>query len=262
MRKKLISRIIILAMFFIMVVPTLTAHAVGDYQEEQHVYVHDLAGLLSSSEEQELKGLAESYCENFNLNVLFLTTDDAKNKSTMVYSDDYMDALFPTGVENNIAFVIDMDNREYYINTMGIAIEKLDDVEIEQALDRGWSYMLNGDYAGAFKAMAKYCLADVTSGWGSTMLSLLTASIPFALIITAITIVVLITRHNAANKTQSGAKYLSKENYTIVHKDEIFVRSYETVQKDYYRPKSSSSGCGSSHSSSSGRSHGGGGRRF
>ena len=130
MNKKILYKIIIPIMLFILTVPMVTVYAVDEYSEDQQVYIHDLASLLNSSEEQELRELAESYCENFDLNVLFLTTNDANNKSTMVYSDDYMDDLFPVGVENNIAFVIDMDNREYYVNTMGIAIDKLTDAEL------------------------------------------------------------------------------------------------------------------------------------
>ena len=272
MHKDILKRVLIIALLLTLLTQTTVLAAEPEYSYSQKVYVHDLANLLTNEEEQELEELAAYYCTDFDLNVLFLTMDDADGKSTMQYSDDYMDNVFPIGVENNIAFVIDMDNREYYINTMGVAITKLSDDEIDIALDEAYPEMSSGNYYGAFKDMATYCLSEIT-GKSSLMMNglfagLLTAMIACAIIAaipTAIIVIWLILAHNSANKTQSATKYLSNENYAVINKDEVLIRSYETVQIGYYRPKSSSSGgsrSGSSHRSSSGRSHGGGGRRF
>jgi uncharacterized membrane protein YgcG len=118
--------------------------------------------------------------------------------------------------------------------------------------------------------MATYCLSDITgkseammNGVLAGIISMMLSNSLYSAIPTIIVTIALIIKHNAANKAQSSTKYLSNENYALIDKDEVFVRDYETVQRDYYKPKSSSSSSGgSSHMSSSGRSHGGGGRRF
>jgi uncharacterized protein len=214
---------------------------------------------MTDKEETELIEAIDEQCKGLSYNILFLTTDDANGKSTMSYSDDYMDKLFPEGTENNIAFVIDMDNRKIYINTMGKAIENLSDDEIDIGIDRGYDEIKSNDYDGCLLAMASYCLDELK---GPSFITLLLQATPFALLVTAVVVVVLILRHNKINKTVAATSYLMKNDYDVIDKDETFVRSYETIQRDYYKPKSSSSSGGSSHRSSSGRSHGGGGRSF
>jgi uncharacterized protein len=229
---------------------------------KSHIYIHDLANLMTSQEENDLVESIRDKCEQTEYNVLFLTTNETNGKSTMVYSDDYMDALFPVGTENNIAFIIDMDNREIYINTMGEAIRQISDNEIDKALDRGYSKIQEKDYSGCMQAMATYCLSDLqgTDQGENAFVDSAMSALPGSLLVTAIVVIILVVKHNKANKSVAATSYLNNGDYDVICKDETFVRSYETVQHDYYKPKSSSGG--SSHSSSSGRSHGGGGRKF
>jgi uncharacterized protein len=242
---------------------------IEEYNSSKRVYVHDLASILTTDEEQTLIEVATYYCDDQNINVLFLTINDAKGYSTMEYSDDYMDALFAV-TENNIAFVIDMDNRGYYINTMGAFIQSISDYEIEMALDAAESEMKRGDYADAMADMADYCLSEITgksaalrNGFLNALIHGMTSTgVIVGLVAAGIVLVVLFINHNSVNKTPSATKYVSGSDYKINDKKEVQIRTYETVQRNYYKPKSSSSGGGSSHRSSSGRSHGGGGRSF
>lgn len=126
-----------------------------------HVYIHDDAKLLSGVEQEKLLGVVAKYAEKISFNILFLTYDDAQGKSTMTYSDDYMDNLFPYKAHDNIAFVIDMDNRQYYINTMGKAIEWLDAEEIDEALDKGYDYIADENYVRCLQAVSDYCLKEL-----------------------------------------------------------------------------------------------------
>lgn len=227
-----------------------------------NLYMRDLADLLTDAEEEKLiSWINKTYGKEYN--VLFLTTNDTGGKTTMIYSDDYMDQLFPD-TDENIAFVIDMANREIYVNTMGSAITKLDDTEIDKALDLGFKKITNSKYYECMQVMSEYCLNELynKSNFMSEYIANLKVSLLFALIISAIIVAITIAIHNKANKRISAEKYESKESYEIIDKDAVYERSYDTVQRDYYKPKSSSSGGGSSHRSSSGRSHGGGGRGF
>ena len=267
--KKLFSKILIcvfVVLFATMLMP-VTVHA----ETESQIIVDDLANLLSSEEESLLVERTKDRLGSKNYNILFLTYDDAEGYSTMVYSDDYMDDLFPVGTENNIGFIIDMDNREIYINTMGGAIQSLSDYEIEEGLDIGYNYVSEQEYFECLDGMATYAIprlgggynADGTLSAGSKALNGLQAGfIPSALVAAAV-VGFLAISHNKANKSINPNTYVGKNNYNLINKKEKYNRTYETVQKDYYKPKSSSSGGGgSSHRSSSGRSHGGGGRRF
>ena len=60
--------------------------------------------------------------------------------------------------------------------------------------------------------------------------------------------------------------YAVGKGIEVMNKNSRLINQYDTVLRNYYKPKSSSSSGGrsggSSHRSSSGRSHGGGGRRF
>ena len=126
-----------------------------------HVYIHDDASLISGLDHEKLLDVVAQYSEKISFNILFLTYDDAQGKSTKVYSDDYMDNLFPYRAHDNIAFVIDMDNREYYINTMGNAIEWLNDEEIDKALDKGYDDIVEEEYARCLQKVADYCLKEL-----------------------------------------------------------------------------------------------------
>ena len=238
---------------------TITTIQAGDAT----ILVHDLANLLAPQEEDALANYIKSNYSDLRYNILFLTTNDTQGKNSMTYSDDYMDLLFPDE-ENNIAFMVDMQNREIYINTMGKAIDSLSDMMIQKALDKGYTYVVAADYYNTLKEMSVYCLDRLENPltwieglWGN----MLELSV-WSLIVVSIIGVFAVLNHNAANRTISDTKYLSREDYKVVGKKEKHVRSYDTVERGYYRSSSSSSGGGSHHSSSSGRSHGGGGRRF
>ena len=243
-------------------VDSIDATVVDVTTNNARVIIHDLAELLEKQDELSLLNFVKANYSDLRYNILFLTTNDTKGKTTMAYSNDYMDLIFPPGTENNIAFVIDMENREIYIKTMGMAIESLSDIEIGKALDLGYDRITKQDYHGTMQVMSEYCLNRLknpkTNG-EAFLFGFKQALIP-SVIITVIVCVVLILNHKKANQAVKSTHYMSAEDYKVVGKREKHVRSYDTVQRGYYA--SSSSSGGSSHSSSSGRSHGGGGRRF
>lgn len=271
MKKRLLAIVALFIFVLLTIMPTVSAQEQETYGNST-IYVHDLGQLLTAVEEELLVSHFGPLFEDKSYNVLFLTTNDAEGKSTMVWSDDYMDALFPY-YEHNIAFVIDMDNREVYINTMGNATLCLTDKMVNNAIDAGYDYVVDEDYYNCLKAMANYCEPKLNDNPGEgaydddTLAAIESGAISGLIpggVVTGILCFILVMNHNKANKAQSATTYMNKDNYSIKDKNEVFVRTYERVHHDYYKPKSSSSGGGggSSHRSSSGRSHGGGGRKF
>jgi len=266
------------------------------------VGVWDNADLFTDSEESELFDLAKQYSEKCNITVIFLTVNNAKGKTTMVYTDDFYDHLvYDSGHTYNysshskwgndnpgVLFAIDMDNRESYINTSGDVIDWFSDREIDNCLSKGDSYLGNGQYFKAIKAIAKSSIDNIynwkskgytgeesSSSGGSTKVvstkklgavisERIGMSIFIGLIIAVIASVKAYKKENKANVPISSSEYVQSNEFRVLNRQEQYVRTYETVSKGYYRPSSSSSGhsSGSSHSSSGGHSHGGGGHHF
>jgi hypothetical protein len=129
--------------------------------QNKNIHINDLADLLTDKEEESLKSWVENKYSTMTHNILFLTTNETGGETTKVYSDNYMDEMFPD-TDENIAFIIDMHNREIYINTMGTAIQKLSTSDIDSALDAGYQKIINEDYYGCLEEMSKYCLSILT----------------------------------------------------------------------------------------------------
>ena len=99
-------------------------------------YVYDYADLLTVEEEDALQKSAEFCKEQWNMNFLVVTTDDAEGKSSRAYADDFYDQRFPEeSEEDGVLYLIDMDNREIYLFTSGEAIRYLTDSRIDRILD-------------------------------------------------------------------------------------------------------------------------------
>ena len=259
----------IIIFLVLMIMMTIPMTAFANKEEESGmvgVYVHDHANLLTDSQEEALlKYINEA--KELQWNILFLTYNDANEKSIEVYTDDYMNTLFPD-YENNIAFVIDMDNREWYVNTMGEAIKEISDSEVEDILDGGEA-IYDANYYGCLNGMAKVAFKSS----GSTIVTkdktgitnILKNGFGVGVGATVICAAFLLIQHFSANKKVSAQTYMGSSDYKILSKNKILARTYTTIDRNYYKPSSSSSGSssgGSSHRSSSGRSHGGGGRKF
>lgn len=104
----------------------------------QKTLVVDEANLMSPDQVLDLNDRANALSQEFNMDIVIVTTDDTGGKSSREFADDYFD-YNGYGVGPNydgILFLIDMDNRETYISTTGQGIRYLTDVRIEAVLDR------------------------------------------------------------------------------------------------------------------------------
>ena len=64
-----------------------------------------------------------------------------------------------------------------------------------------------------------------------------------SIIITVIAGFIMISMHNSANQQLAAQRYLTEDGYyKILDKEEVFERTYETVQRGYYQKKESSNG--------------------
>lgn len=260
MRKKLKTLLCVLILAVTISLP-LTVDA-NNYNEET---VFDYADLLTSSEEDNLRNYAEKF-EKYDISVIFLTTNDAEDKSSMIYSDDFYDSnnFRPDGV----LFMIDMDNRELYINTVGECIDLLTDTAIYNTLDACYTHASNGEYALCLSRMSKSICTKLEDHYnpllGAVKFSFTTLII--MVVITIIIVIVLISKHNRANKSVSAKHYIGS-TFEVKDRNVVYMGCSKEVIRDYYAPSNNSSGGGrrtggSSHRSSRGVRHGGGGRKF
>ena len=125
----------------------------------QSNYVYDQANLLTAQEEEELQKQTEMMQEVWGMNFILVTTDDAEGKSSREYADDFYDALYPE--EDGILYLIDMDNREIYMSTTGLAIRYMTDDRIDSVLDVAFLYVADSDYSRTFKAFLNESIASI-----------------------------------------------------------------------------------------------------
>lgn len=253
----------------------------------EEIYVYDHADLLTVQEEEKLQNYADVMKDAWEMNFLIITTDDAEGKTSMEYADDFYDACFPEeSEEDGMAYLIDMDNREIYLSTSGIAIRYLTDDRIEHVLDLAFEYVAEGDYYGTFEVFfnesENYLYEgipeeqynyDTETGeidYYEEPMKLTFGEVLFAFAVALIPalVTVLIIKAKYQLKFEDfhyDANTASKVNLSV--KQDRLVNSFVTHRRIPKNTESSggSSGGGSrssTHSSSSGRSHGGGGRKF
>lgn len=253
--------------------------------EENHVYDH--ADLLTVQEEEYLENLAAERAEQWDMNFLMVTTDDADGKSAMEYADDFYDAQFPEeSEEDGILCLIDMDNREIYLSTSGMAIRYLTDSRIESILDEAYEYVVEGDYYGTFVTFIEetegYLIKgipsdqynyDVDTGeiddyqepmrltLGEFLFAFVAALIP-----AGVTIGIIKAKYQLKFEDFHYDAYTDSDVQLSVKSDRLvntFVTHRRIPKNDGHSGGSGGGGSRSSvHRSSSGRSHGGGGRKF
>lgn len=213
----------------------------------------------------------------------------------MTYSDDFYDTnqFRPDGV----LFLIDMDNREVYVNTVGKCISILTDSRIQRVLDIGYNYVADGKYFDGFSQMSgqvgayieNYDGSDIMEGYESAgshgslkgdmaeetnelskEATQVAHSIIIAAFITGVLELLLILSHKKANQRIPARKYMGS-NFHVNDKDITYMGCRKEVMHGYYARNESSgssrsTGSGGSrssvHTSSRGVSHGGGGRKF
>ena len=115
--------------------------------------VEDRAGILSDSEERSLLSQAEALAKKTGMEFRVVTTDDADGLRASEYAEEYFESLsddFKGG-----CYLLDLDNREYYIATYGDLQYYLTDDRISRMIDNAGSYARNGDWEGTLSSMLR-----------------------------------------------------------------------------------------------------------
>lgn len=235
--------------------------------------VYDDALLLTEDEEQKLQDDISELTAYHQLDIVIVTTEDTRGKSTQDYADDFYDShhVGDDFSGSGILLLLDMEHREAYISTTGRAIDSFTTQKIDLMLDRIVERLSEEEYYGACGSFLQLVddFDDMKSAdpptWKERFLISLRRS-PYyliaAVVIGAIYAVALVAGRGYKNTT-NYTTYQDKNQFHLVQRDDFFLRETTTSRKISSDTGNKSGGGGSStHTSSGGVRHGGGGRKF
>lgn len=240
--------------------------------------VYDFADLFTTEEEKQLYLEVMDYINNYEMDLVIVTTNYIHTSDTRNYGMDFYDYndFGFTNKKNGILLVIDMQNRRYEMVTTGEAILMYDDARVNSILDDMFEDIKNETYYnGCAKFIQKasdYAKKGIPSSnkhssideYGNITTDYPLPWIMITLISAGATLVImliLVHKNKMVKKATTAKEYLVNDTLKIDSLQDFLIDSnISRVKIDH---SSSSSGGGSSTSSgSSGSSHGGGGRSF
>lgn len=290
-RKKFIH--ILPVLLCLLCTATVPAWANDDSQR-----VFDYAELLSDAEQEELNQVCLDAEDALETELYILTTNDAKGKETVDYTDDFGDEHafgYDEPYGNYMILCIDMDNRVVWLSTSGKAETYFTEERIDSLLDDLYGYLTDGDYYNTclsyVESSQRYLTKppvykdttskpnpykDTTSKSNhykdamyydeeqETVLDRWYYRLAISAVIGLIVVVIM----SISTKTAmtANARTYSKNGIRMNNRRDDFIRRTTTSR----RIESNSSGSrgghhissGGHHISSGGHSHGGGGRSF
>lgn len=293
---KKIFGIFLMTMLILLSVVNVSRVSVYGDTTGQKQYVYDFSGLYSDEETETLTALCREKSQKQKIDFVILATSEAEGKSSMTYSDDFMDENH-LGFEDDgrwdkscVLLLFDFDNKEVYINTTGIAILCIEDDDIENILDEVFEYIPQKDYVQAAKAFINAADKVITSNKKSyagkyldewedfdgtyeefdrtyvhvrhnvfySLKNPVTCVIISLLVAGIVTLILAYS--NKARMTANRFTYMNKRDLRIHVANDFFIRT--TTRRYKMSSSSGGGGGGSYHSSGGGHSHGGGGRHM
>ena len=235
--------------------------------------IYDFAELLTEEEEKQLYDKVKEFIANTNLDFAIVTINTNIKDSTQEYADDFYD--YNDFSIDGLAFVIDMQNRIFYISTAGKAMLYYDDYRIEYILSALDQEMYNHEYFNACNTLISQLTEYYNHGFSDNadkyvvigtqiyrktpylLLSII------AVVSATIGTLILALRNKKIKLATNSNDYFDNKSFEITKDTKEFISSNTSR---VYIPPADSGGGGSSgggfHSGSSGASHGGGGHRF
>lgn len=274
--KFIISRKAILTIFLLLL---LLLQPIKTFTEK--TLVIDEANLMTEEEVLDLNEKALALSEEYNMDIVIVTTDYLEGKTSREFADDYFDYKgYGRGDSyDGLLFLIDMENRIPYISTSGIAIRYLTDERLDNILDFAYDSGLgDGDFyraaLGFLQATEDYLQRGIPSDQYNEPEEIIKEN---KLTLTDIIISILggiglgggfvLTTRSQYKFRRKGNPYSYKSNSIVnfSNTEDRLINSFVThrVIPKPQASSGSSSGRSTTHRSSSGRTHGGrGGRKF
>ena len=235
--------------------------------------IYDFAELLTEEEEKQLYDKVKEFIANTNLDLAIVTINTNVKDSTQEYADDFYD--YNDFSIDGLAFVIDMQNRIFYISTAGKAMLYYNDYRIEYILSALDQEMYNHEYFNACNTLISQLTEYYNHGFSDksdkyvVIGTQIYRKTPYlllsiiAVVSATIGTLILALRNKKIKLATNSNDYFDNKSFEITKDTKEFISSNTSR---VYIPPADSGGGGSSgggfHSGSSGASHGGGGHRF
>lgn len=247
--------------------------------------VKDMAGLLTDSQEDMLRGQIENIAQEYQFDAVIVTVDSLEGKTPQAYADDYFDYNgYGYGADaDGILLLISMEYRDWAISTCGRGQEVFTDYGLDHIIDEIVPYLSQGDYYSAFERFLilandyldeadnhipydtnnrheeDFTEREEETNWLVFVVGCLAVGFIAAFIVTGS----MKSKLKSVRPQVDARQYAG--NFELTLANDLFL--YRTVTKTA-KPTNNSSlgrsggGGSSSHRSSSGRSHGGRSGRF
>jgi uncharacterized protein len=115
-------------------------------QTNQHIF--DEAGLLSTSELNDLEEMCTQYGKEAGINIIILTHNNSKAKNAVNYIEDFYDKM---ELGDAVILLVDMHNRDVVIEGYGTAETYINSKRGDAIISDISPYLTDGEYVQAFK---------------------------------------------------------------------------------------------------------------
>ncbi len=284
--KKILSVLTVFLFIISLLIPLAYAY--------EETLIDDAANLFEDMQEEEISSALLNFALETTYSAAVISTDNANGKTSQAYADDYYDNLVVSEgwSHNGILFLIDMDNREVCISTMGECIPVYAD-SIDYIIDFGYSELVDGNYTECILLMIDAAYERTQTGSGeyyddfyddgyyggevnypntvtkSSGISIgnVAVCIIVALVVAAISVFAVKSKYKNTGKgdefdTDDVVLNLTGSNDTVISRNVVTTRVPRNNNHNRTGGRGGISGGGSSHRSSGGFSHGGGSRKF
>ena len=251
--------------------------------------VYDYADLYSEEEEEALQSRAEEIISQWNMDLVFLTTETTEDLEANYYAAEfYSQNGFGIGEDSTgIIMIVDMGERVGQIVTSGKAIDIFTDYYIERIWNQMAEYLSNGDYYGAMTVLCdnieyynreyetyqehpdSYISEYQSAMHQKNSFGFLGIAAIVSLIIAAVGVGVMKRGNQNIRPYTDGRAYLKENGFFLREDKSTFAGTHTSrtpiPKKDDHHHTGGgghSWGGGSSTFSSGGRSFGGGGGKF
>lgn len=267
-------------MTFLMLIPAFAA------EPDAACRVYDFAGLYNAEEEAALQSRAEEIRENWEMDMVFLTTESTHGIDARQYAADfYEENGFGSGADySGIIMIVDMGERDAQIVTCGRAITVFTDYYIDRIWNDMRGQLSDGEYFAAMETLcdsvehynAEYKKYQENPSYVSqyqmeqqkqrSALAFGAAGV-FSLVAAGAGVALMRKGSRSVKPFTDGRAYLKDNGVTITVDKNTFASTHTTrtpIPKNNNNNHSGGSWGGSSSTfrSSGGRSFGGGGGRF
>ncbi len=200
--------------------------------------IYDFGEILTTTEEQKLYEEIVNYINQTNMDIAIVTVKYNNKHNVQTYAEDFYDYNnFGVGKSRDgILYVIDMDLQQIYLTATGKAIRTYSDKRYNTMLDNAFQYVANGDYYGSCSSLIKSALSYskidsteddsyVINEDGTVVKDngTLIAMGLFAIIGTAITMLILVNMNRTVYKPRFVRSFLVKDTVSIKRVNEVSV---------------------------------------